>query len=177
MPHSVHCAFAEHAVAAVMVPMGLTTGVGAVDVELDGIDTDGVDTGNRPTAWAGESPGETATVAPGRDAADSASCALTRRVVEPLAAGAAAPISACACAGAAGWASAALRASCGGVRAACGGPGNEGDSCKAHGKAHQGRQAMLELHCTLLVVDAGQASVASSDNQDVEFGQDRCTCT
>ena len=166
MPHSVHCAFAEHAVAAVMVPMGLTTGVAAVDVELDGIDTDGVDTGNRPTAWAGESPGETATVAPGRDAADSASCALTRRVVEPLAAGAAAPISACACAGAAGW---------GALPAAA--RGNEGDSCKAHGKAHQGRQAMLELHCTLLVVDAGQASVASSDNQDVEFGQDRCTFT
>src|SRR5713101_8740576 len=54
--------------------------------------------GARPTACCNDSPGATDTVAPGREAAASASCGLTARVAEPLWPAAGATMCACACA-------------------------------------------------------------------------------
>jgi len=68
-----------------------------VDAVVD-IDTAGAS----PTACANDKPGATDTIAPGREAADHASCAVTVRVTEPLLSGDGALSSACACAGAAG---------------------------------------------------------------------------
>src|SRR5216684_1807429 len=61
-----------------------------------------VGSGARPTACCNDSPGATDTVAPGREAAASASCGLTARVAEPLWTAAGASMSACACAGGSG---------------------------------------------------------------------------
>src|SRR3954453_22995345 len=92
VPHSCHAEFAEHAVyAAVVVPIGRSTPVGAVGAES---------AGEAPTAWPSERPGAIETTAPGSEAAASASCALTGRVDEPLEAAGEAARS-CACAGAA----------------------------------------------------------------------------
>ena len=75
VPHSCHAAFAEQAMAEVVVPIGRTTAPGVLDSETAGVS---------PTACTSDRPAAIDTVAPGAAAAARASWALTARVVEPL---------------------------------------------------------------------------------------------